>query len=104
MLQPPQVSVEFWGLTTGLGRFLNVKLKTAVVEKSKTCPPKKFPQQIIKVNENQSSYYLAGTGASTGYMTPYGTYATLPQQGAFNGLTPYQNAANAASMQEARLQ
>lgn len=49
----------------------------------------------------------AGTGASTGYMTPYGTYATLPQQGAFNGLTnlPYQNAAAAnASLQEARLQ
>jgi hypothetical protein len=63
-----------------------------------------FPQKIIKVNENQSSYYIAGSGASTGYMTPYGTYATLPQQGAFNGLTPYQNAANAASMQEARLQ
>lgn len=59
--------------------------------------------QFIKVNENVS-YYLAGTGASTGYMTPYGTYATLPQQGAFNGLTnPYQNAAN-ASLQEARLQ
>lgn len=49
----------------------------------------------------------AGTGASTGYMTPYGAYATLPQQGAFNGLTnlPYQNAAAAnASLQEARLQ
>lgn len=40
-------------------------------------------------------------------MTPYGTYATLPQQGAFNGLTnlPYQSAAAAnASLQEARLQ
>jgi hypothetical protein len=39
---------------------------------------------------------------------PYGAYATLPQQGAFNGLTnPYQNAAAAAanaSLQEARLQ
>lgn len=66
----------------------------------------KFPYQIIIVNENVSSYYLAGQGASTGYMTPYGTYATLPQQGAFNGLTnlPYQNAAANASLQEARLQ
>lgn len=50
------------------------------------------------------------TGAGTaGFMTPYGSYAALPQQGAFNGLTSlsYQNAANAAanaSMQEARLQ
>lgn len=39
---------------------------------------------------------------------PYGAYATLPQQGAFNGLTNYQNAAAAAaanaSLQEARLQ
>jgi len=37
---------------------------------------------------------------------PYGAYAALPQQGAFNGLTPYQNAAAAAnaSLQEARLQ
>lgn len=65
------------------------------------------PNQIISVNENSnSSYYLAGTGGSTGYMTPYGAYATLPQQGAFNGLTnlPYQNAAANASLQEARLQ
>lgn len=63
-----------------------------------------FITQFIKVNENVS-YYLAGTGGSTGYMTPYGTYATLPQQGAFNGLTnPYQNAAANASLQEARLQ
>lgn len=64
-----------------------------------------FPNHI-KVDENYS-YYSAGNGASTGYMTPYGTYATLPQQGAFNGLTnlPYQNAAAAnASLQEARLQ
>jgi hypothetical protein len=48
----------------------------------------------------------SGAGASaTGYM-PYGAYATLPQQGAFNGLTnlPYQNAAANASLQEARLQ
>lgn len=43
----------------------------------------------------------AGTGAGTGFMTPYGAYATLPQQGAFNGLSPYQNA---AAQQEARLQ
>lgn len=72
---------------------------------SRAC--KNFPYQIILVNENSnSSYYLAGTGASTGYMTPYGAYATLPQQGAFNGLTslPYQNAAANASLQEARLQ
>lgn len=49
------------------------------------------------------------TGASAaGYMPYAGTYAALPQQGAFNGLTnlPYQNAAAAAnaSLQEARLQ
>lgn len=65
-----------------------------------------FISKSKKVNENYS-FYPAGTGASTGYMTPYGTYATLPQQGAFNGLTnlPYQNAAAAnASLQEARLQ
>ncbi|CAG9800241.1 unnamed protein product [Chironomus riparius] len=52
------------------------------------------------------NYYGAGAGAAT-YM-PYGAYAALPQQGAFNGLTnPYQNAAAAAanaSLQEARLQ
>lgn len=63
---------------------------------------------LFEVNENGFLYYSAGNGAGTGYMTPYGTYATLPQQGAFNGLTnlPYQNAAAAAnaSLQEARLQ
>lgn len=66
----------------------------------------KLLSSIQSIQENVS-YYLAGTGGSTGYMTPYGTYATLPQQGAFNGLTnlPYQNAAAAnASLQEARLQ
>lgn len=64
-----------------------------------------FISKSLKVDENYS-YYSAGNGGSTGYMTPYGTYATLPQQGAFNGLTnlPYQNAAANASLQEARLQ
>lgn len=55
--------------------------------------------------------YFTGTAAAASAYMPYGAYAaTLPQQGAFNGLTnlPYQNTAAAAavnaSLQEARLQ
>lgn len=75
-----------------------------------------FPQYAAATgeafNEELKLRYLMilntqiGAGGGAGYM-PYGAYATLPQQGAFNGLTnlPYQNAAAAnASLQEARLQ
>lgn len=64
--------------------------------------------RLDQLKKNPQSYstiiffiFPAGAGAGTGFMTPYGAYATLPQQGAFNGLSPYQNA---AAQQEARLQ
>ncbi|KAG5676901.1 hypothetical protein PVAND_006704 [Polypedilum vanderplanki] len=71
-----------------------------------------FPGQYSGFEAYPYAAAATGTGASTGYGMPYGAaaYATLPQQGAFNGLTnlPYQNAAAAAaanaSLQEARLQ